>query len=310
MSAGPGRVDRDPSAATFPDAASASRSTVLTRTQLAAHAAAVLADRLDAVLGDRLRRKERRPRDGAGWIDMSAHDLSLRCPARWSVPFDDFATSVPTAASALARLALRDRDDGEPAGVAVDRVSAQLGDMDPQAAWFARWYDEELDRAGKAALRAAATTWAIGALGAVRGAELKWSPARMRHEVDGRMIQLRTTWDAATAGAHPEALLVMSGRGAGDPALELQAGFNALVDALIRREAPLRVRVGSASTASTVRFAVTAELLEHAIDWVVQLVAWRTDSSTAATVPGRWCVDCHLLDVCPDAPGAPVIDQR
>jgi len=287
----------------------ASRET-LTRAELAAHAGAVLSDRLDAAIGDHLRRKEKRPRDGAGWVDMSAHDLALRCPSWWSMPFDDFVVSVPTAASALARLALRDRHDREPAGVAVARVASQLGDMDRQAAWFAQWYDQELDRAGRAAVRAAATTWAVGALGATRGAALKWSTARMRHEVVGRMIQLRTTWDAATRGAHPDALLVMSARAPDDPVLELQAGFNALVDALIRKQAPLRVRVGSASTAGTVKFAVTSELLERTIDRVVQLVVWHVDRSAAPTVPGRWCADCHILDVCPDGPGLQEIEVR
>ena len=163
---------------------------------------------------------------------------------------------------------------------------------------------------GRAAVRAAATTWAVGALGATRGAALKWSTARMRHEVVGRMIQLRTTWDAATRGAHPDALLVMSARAPDDPVLELQAGFNALVDALIRKQAPLRVRVGSASTAGTVKFAVTSELLERTIDRVVQLVVWHVDRSAAPTVPGRWCADCHILDVCPDGPGLQEIEVR
>lgn len=278
----------------------ASTDAVLARQELAAHAGVVLSARLDAAIGERLRRKDKRPRDGAGWVDVSAHDLAVPCPSRWSVPFDDFVVSVPTAAGALARLALRDRHDGEPPGVAVARVAAHLGDMDRQAAWFAEWYDQELDRAGRAALRTAATTWAVGALGVAGRASLNWSTARMRHDVDGRMIQLRTTWDAATAGARPDALLVMSGRASSDPILELQAGFNALVDALIRKQAPARVRVGSASTASNRAFAVTDGLLERTIDRVVQLVSWRVERDLAPTVPGRWCAECHLLDVCAD----------
>ncbi len=271
------------------------------RAALASAAGARLSDRLDELLGDRLRREQSRPRDGAGWVDVSAHDLSTVCPSRWSVPFDDFVPSAVTVAGAFGRLVLRERRDGEPVAVATDRVAEALGDADRESAWFAEWYDQELDRAGRAAVRAATTTWATGALAAVGGRQLQWSTRRHSYDVPGRTVRLRTSWDAATAGARPEVLVVLLGRAPSDPALELVAGFNALVDGLFRRQVPDRIRVGSASTASSTAVPVTGRLLETSVDAVVQLVRWRVDRDSAPTVPGRWCRDCHLLDVCPDA---------
>jgi hypothetical protein len=268
--------------------------------ELAAGARDDLVRRLDALLGDRLRLEQKRPRDGAGWVDVSAHDLSVVCPSRWSVAFDDFVVTVPTVAGAVGRVALRDRRAGEPAGVAVQRVLSSVDDLDRDAAWFADWYEQELDRAGQAAVRAAATTWASGALAAVGGRPLSWATRRQLFDVPDRTIRLRAGWDAADGVARPDVLLVMSGRAPTDPALELVAGFNALVDGLLRRRVPLRVRIGSAATASTVAFPVTAELLARTVERVVQLVAWRVEADRAPTSPGRWCRDCHLLDVCPD----------
>jgi hypothetical protein len=275
--------------------------TDLDRTALVADATRDLAERLDAVLGERLRLQEKRPRDGAGWVDVSAHDLAAVCPARWSVPFDDFVVTATTAAGAIGRVALRERRGDEPIGVAVDRVLAGVADLDRDAAWFGEWYEHELDRSGRAAARAAATTWAMGALASVSGRALTWTTRRQAADVPSRTIRLRGSWDAADAVARPDVLVVVSARAPSDPALALVAGFNALVDGMLRRQAALRVRVASPSTASTVAFPVTAELVSAAVDRVVELVRWRVDADSAPTVPGRWCRDCHLLDVCPDA---------
>lgn len=271
------------------------------RDDLAAWTRAMLAERLETRLGEQLRPQGKRPRDGAGWVDVSAHDLTAACPSRWSVPFDDFVPSVTTASGALGRLALRERRDGEPVGEAVARVAETLGDADPAAAWFASWYDQELDRAGRAALRSGATTWAVGALASVRGRSLSWSTARERHCVADRAIRLSSTWDASTGGARPEVLVVVTPRSPSEPATALVAGFNALVNGLVRGRMPARVRIASAATASSTSFPVTEELLEPVVDRVVELVGWRVDRDAAPTVPGRWCRNCHLLDVCPVA---------
>lgn len=273
------------------------------RVELAEHAKAVLVERLDEHLGDRLRSEGKRPRDGAGWIDVSAHDLGAPCGARWSVPADDFVPSASTVAGAIGRLVLRERHDAEPVGAAVARVLASLDDVDRDATWFADWYTDELDRAGRAAVIAAATTWATGALAAVEGRPLVWSTRRQTWNVPGRAVRLRATWDAADRIARPDVLVVMSARAPSDPVSALVAGFNALVDGVLRRQVPLRVRIGSASTASTTAFTVGRELIDRAIVRVVELVAWRASPSTAPTSPGWWCRDCHLLEICPDAAG-------
>jgi hypothetical protein len=275
------------------------------RLELAAAARDDLIARLDELLGERLRLERKRPRDGTGWVDVSSHDLAAVCPARWSVPFDDFVPSAATVAGAIGRVALRERRDDEPVGAAVARILSSVDELDRDAAWFADWYEQELDRAGRAAVRAAATTWATGALAVARGRRLSWATRRQLVDVPQRTIRLRGGWDASDRVARPDVLLVMSGRAPSDPALRLVAGFNALVDALLRRRVPLRVRVGSAATASSVAFPVTSELLRRAVDRVVALVGWRVDADSAPTVPGRWCRGCHLLDVCPDAETPP-----
>lgn len=270
------------------------------RVELATRARAELTGRLDGLLGERLSATGKRPRDGAGWVDVSAHDLGVRCPARWSVPFDDFVMSAATVAGAVGRLALRERDRSEPVGAAVARVLATLDDVDRDAAWFAHWYCDELDRSGRAAVAAAATTWAIGTLAAVKGRDLHWATRRQPFDVPGRMVRLRPNSDASDRAARPDVVLVMSARAPTDPVLGLVAGLDALVDGLHRRRMPLRVRVGSASTASSVAFPVTWGLLDAVIDRIVELVGWRVDPGSAPTLPGRWCSECHLLGVCPD----------
>lgn len=280
----------------------ATRSEPIDRVATAERARTHLQERLDDLLGERLRQTAKRPRDGAGWVDVSAHDLDARCPARWSVKVDDFVMSAPTVAGAVGRLALRGRGPTESVGAAVTRVLAGLGDADRDGAWFADWYCGELDRSGRAAVATAATTWATGALAAVGGRELSWVTRRTAYDVPGRTVRLKANWDASDHAARPEVLVVMSRRAPSDPMLALVAGFDALVDGVLRRQVPDRVRIGSAATGSTTRFPVTWDLVEAAVDRVVELVAWRVAPDAAPTNPGRWCADCHLSEICPDAP--------
>jgi hypothetical protein len=271
---------------------------VSARQDLATRARSRLGTALDDLLGDRLRLTEKRPRDGAGWVDVSGHDLSEPCPARWSVPVDDFAETTRTVAGAVGRLALRERTEDEAPGAVVDRVLADLVEVDPDA-FYLDWY-LGLDRSAQAAVRAASTTWAVGALRAVGGRRLVWSPRRQPADVEGRTIRLRGTWDASDRRAKPDVLVVMSGRAPADDALPALAGFNALVDGLLRREVVERVRIGSAATATTVAVPVTEDLLGLAIDRVVELVRHRVEPDAAPAVPGAWCRHCPQLDVCPE----------
>lgn len=268
------------------------------RRELANRAAARLGKALDLALGDAFRATTKRPRDGAGWFDVSGHDLAAPCPARWSVAGDDFALSTRTVAGALGRLALRERHPEEPPGVAVDRVAGDLFAVEADA-FYIDWY-EGLDRAGRAAVRAAATTWAVGALAAVGGRVLRWQTTRRTCNVADRAVRLRGGCDALDRVARPEVLVVITGRALGDDAVRVRAGFEALVDGMPRRQTVDRVRMGSAASAGTRAFPVTEELLDEAIGRVAELAAYRAVPDSAPTVPGRWCGDCAQLEVCPE----------
>lgn len=271
------------------------------RSELAHWAITELADRLEAEIGRR-----RRPSTGTtpgrpDRIDVSAHDLAAPCAAERSVPVDDFAMSASTVAGALGRLALRERADGEPVATAVARVLAGLGYSDPGEAWFARWCTDELDRSGRAAVAAAAVRWATGTLCTVRGRSLVWAARREVYDTAGGTVRLHGNWDASDRSARPEVLLVMSGRVPGDPLAGSVAGFNALVAGALRQRMPVRVRIGSAATSTTTAYRVDREMLADTIGRVVEVVGWRIEPADAPTNPGRWCGECHLLDVCPDA---------
>ena len=280
-------MSRAPAAAPSPD-----------RREVAGRARARLGAALHDLLGDRLRDTGPRPRAGGDRIDVSGHDLLEPCPARWSVPVDDFAPTTRTVAGAVGRLALRERARGEPPGAAVERVLRSLAEVDPDAVYL-DWY-HGLDRAGRAAVRAAATTWAVGALRAVGGRPLVWVPRRQAVDLEGRRIRLKGSWDACDRRVRPDVLVVMTGRPLTDDALPMLAGFTALVDGLLRGEVVHRVRMGSAAVATTVAFAVDADLLDAAIDRVLELVGHRLRSDAAPTVPGPWCRHCPQLEACPD----------
>ena len=268
------------------------------RRELAGRAAARLGEALDLALGDTFRATAKRPRDGAGWFDVSGHDLAAPCPARWSVAGDDFVLSTRTVAGALGRLALRERHPDEPPGAAVDRVAGDLFAAEADA-FYIDWF-EGLDRAGRAAVRAAATTWAVGALAAVGGRELRWQTTRRTCNVADRAVRLRGGCDALDRVARPEVLVVITGRALGADAVRVRAGFEALVDGMPRRQTVDRVRMGSAASAVTRAFPVTEELLDAAIGRVAELAAYRAVPDSAPAVPGRWCDDCPQLEVCPE----------
>jgi hypothetical protein len=279
------------------------------RTMLDAAVADLVAG-ADRVLGDRFRKEATRPRDGAGWIDVTTHDLSAPCPARWAHPstVDDYADSAANASRRLGRRVLRARRPGEPVDAAVRRVLADTDDWDTGLRdWF-----EELDRSGRATVAAAATSWAVGALNAVRGRELQWSTGHEPGDQRDRMVRHKAGWDAIDGRRRrPTTVLVMAG-GLPDPARdELVAGFTALVVGHGPRCAPERVRIGSAAGGTARAVAITPAVLGSAVDRVLELLAWRSAPDDAVAVPGQWCRWCHLLESCdvgravvePDATG-------
>lgn len=268
------------------------------RREVASRARARLGAALHDLFGDGLRATGQRARAGGGRIDLSGHDVLEPCPARGSVPVDDFAITTRTVAAAVGRLALRERAGGEPPGAAVARVLGSLADLDPDA-FYPDWY-HGLDRAGQAAVRAAATTWAVGALRAVGGRDLVWVLRRPAVDLEGSRIRLRGTQDACDRRVRPDVLVVMTGRPLTDDGLPMLAGFTALVDGLLRGEVVHRVRMGSAAEAATVAFRVDSDLVDTAIDRVVELVGHRLRPDDAPTVLGPWCRHCPQLEACAD----------
>jgi hypothetical protein len=281
-----------------PDPAPASDPDLQARRDWAVAARDLLAAGLDRVLGDGFRKDVPRPRDGAGWIDVTSYDLTGPCPARWAHPGreDDYLDSAANAARRLGRLTLRARRPGRPVA---DTVHEVLSDTDALDGHLRDWF-EGLDRAGRATVAAAAGTWAVGALGAVRGRDdLQWATQNQPVDVPGRTVRLRANWDAiAGRRSRPAAALVMSGA-VPDPARDdLVAGFTALVVGLGPGVVPERVRFGSAAAGTARAVVIAPDLLTAAVDRVLELVDLRARPDDAPERPGRWCGSCHLLESC------------
>ena len=263
-----------------------------------------LIDGLDAALGDALRRERGAPKD-ARRVVVSAYDLGTECPARWAhPPQDDYAESAANAARRLGRLALRRWQPGTDLPAVVTQV---LSDTEDWPSGLRSWF-EELDRAGRATVSAAASTWAVGALGAVDGRTgLQWVRQNETVDVAGRAVRLRGSWDAFSGTrSRPTTLLVLSGGLPGADRDRLAAGYAALVAGLGPRVVPERVRIGSAASGDTRAVTISPGVLERAVDRVVELVAHAAAPDLAPEVPGRWCSWCHLAESCDSAADRPV----
>lgn len=254
---------------------------------------------LDAALGDGLRRERGAPKD-ARRVVVSAYDLGAECPARWAhPPQGDYAESAANAARRLGRLALRRWQPGLDLPAVVTEV---LSDTEDWPSGLRSWF-EELDRAGRATVSAAASTWAVGALGAVDGRTgLQWVRQNETVDVPGRAVRLRGSWDAFSGTrSRPTTLLVLSGGLPGPDRDRLAAGYAALVAGLGPRVVPERVRIGSAASGDTRPVTISPAVLAVAVDRVVELVAHAAAPDLAPEVPGRWCSWCHLAESCDSA---------
>lgn len=272
------------------------------RAELAAAAVRRLGEALDGALGDRLARGDGERIAADDWVRIGAFDLGERCLARWSGPEDEpYRDSTRTVARRIGRRALADRRSGEPVSVAVDRV---LADEELWSAGLWEWW-RGLDRAGRAAVRAAAGTWAVGALTAVGGRDLRWATQSMPADVPGRRLRLSANWDAGHGSVVDPTTLVVVTPAPPGPLDRYRAGFAALVAALGQRRVPVRVRHASPTTGAHRAQAVTAELLELAVDRVVDLAVAAAAPADAPLSAGPWCRRCHLLDACDE--GAAVV---
>jgi hypothetical protein len=275
------------------------------RSTLLADALLRLDGALGAIRGGALRREDGRPADRSGWVDLTAFDLGAPCPARFASPVEDnYVETAPNAARRLGRLTLRRWRPGVAIGPAVASV---LSERDDWAPGLREWF-ESLDRPGRAAVAAATTTWAVGALTVTGGRtggggrRLTWSERNEPIDVPGWSVRLRGSWDALTGTrSAPHALLVLR-RGAPGPADALESGFQALACGIGPRTVPGRVAIAHAGSAAPRSVPVTAAVLAAAVDRIAELAAYRLDPEAAPTVSGRWCAHCHLAPDCPDAP--------
>lgn len=268
-----------------------------------------LREALDGALGDRLVREAQESLGWDDWVKVRGYDLGERCLARWAGPdADDYSDNVRTTAKRFALGALAERRPGESPAVALDRA-LEDHELWPSGLWT---FWQGLDRAGRAAVRAAAVSWAVGALTSIRGRGVTWvrpsSPAYIR--VDGRRIQLHANWDATHGGvAYPTTLVIVTDASPG-PLDRYRAGFAALVAALGRRCVPVRVRHASPTTGTHRAEEVTPSLLELAVDRVVELAAAAAAPDAAPVAPGGWCRYCHLLADCTEGRAAVGGDLR
>jgi hypothetical protein len=279
--------------------------------QLAAYARQRAEDAADAVLGDRLRAS------GDGPVRfVSVHSLLQRCPLRAANPADDYEDTVGNARRRVGLAGLRHAESMWASGSisadpTPDLAAAVAEAMRDRAEWShsLREWVETLSLPGRAAVHAAATTWAVDAARLVgtdqpRPADRprpKWcDPFRQpAWRIPGRRIRVGATVDAVmgTPSSGSERLLVITDATPG-PGDTIRAGHVALVRSLTSGRAPERVSLGSPATGEIRRFGVDRALLELAVDRLSEFLQLLENPADQPAVPGRWCHHCHLLDLC------------
>ncbi len=277
------------------------------RRALADAARARLVAALDGVLGDRLRTEPGvRPDYYSDGIVVGAFGLLERCGRRAAHPADDFAESVRTARRRIGLAALRRLgDDASAATHLASAVDEVVTDGNSLARGLTDWL-EGLDRAGRAAVVAAAISWAEGVVRLV-GTDpgIRWADASSaaHWNVPDRLVRVSGSHDALLGGVVRGERLLLVADGDAGPADRLRAGYLALVRSLGTQHAPVRVTLAAPSRGDLVRVEVDEGLLSLAVDRVAEHVAVRADREHAPPRPGRWCRHCHLLDVCDEGQG-------
>ena len=261
-------------------------------------------DSVEQLLGEQYRVEPGvRPNFFAEGFVVDAFRVTERCPRKLAGPQSDYRDSVAMTRRRVGLLAVRElaNSAGTSQPMLVSAAVQQvMADPTNWPASLRDWVDS-LDRAGQAAVAAAAITWAESALRLVgRDARVKWAEPSQKPKwnVPGRLVQLSASVDAVLGGvATGEKLLILSDAVPG-PGDRLRAGFTALVRTLGAKHAPVRVTVGSPATGLMQPIPVTQDLLELAADRTVEMIGLLANPESAGTVPGRWCSYCHLLDQC------------
>lgn len=285
-----------------------SPSTLDERQELARRARRRLLDALDAALGDQLVLEEgerHHRRDDLVRVDGFA--TSFRCPRRLARPADDYQDTVATVRRRIGLLALRHADEHHVSPSAprapLDLRASVGAVLDDRADWYPslREWVGGLDRAGRAAVEAAAFTWASDAarlLGAVE--RVGWTdPLRpLLWNVPGRAVQIRSSVDAVRGSLRAGQRLLLVGDAVPGPGGRIRAGHLAVVQSVLSGAAPLRVSLGSPASGAIEPVVVDDALVELAIDRIVEAVRILVRPEEAPPQPGRWCGHCHLRAVC------------
>jgi hypothetical protein len=264
------------------------------------------------VLGDRLRAEPGVKPDYYGdGVVVGGFGLLERCGRRAAHPADDFAESVHTARRRVGLAALRRiGDDASAATHAAAAVDEVLVDGMSLGRGLTEWLDG-IDRAGRAAVAAAAITWCESVVRLVgTDAGIRWadSSSSSHWNVPDRLVRVSASHDALMGGVVSGERLLLVADGAGGPADRLRAGYLALVRSLGTQHAPVRVTLAAPSRGDLARVEVDDALLSLAVDRVAEHVALRADPPAAPPTPGRWCRHCHLLDLCDE--GRARLDPR
>jgi len=253
-------------------------------------------------LGDGLRSAGVEPPDADGpgpARDWLGHHLAAEpCAARAYVVHDDFEESASTAARAIALTALAGRSTGD--DLPTDRVNAVLEVPEDLRPSLAEWL-RGLDRAGTAAVAAAATAWLVDAvaLGHRRGDEPAWQdPRTVAFKPKPWGVSLAASCDAVRASPAGINLLVVRRRASATDAR--LARRVALVWALVTGQVPASVVLGHRDSLQRDRHPVDDPMMEVALQDAVLDIGWAIAPSGAPVVPNSGCRHCPLLDSCED----------
>lgn len=274
------------------------------RRALAVAAQRRLADALDSVLADRFVAPEgAKPDYYTDGIVVDAFALVERCTRRGAMPAKDFQESVATARRRVGLAALRRlSDDASTSDHVAAAVVEVIGDGASLGRGLTEWLGQ-LDRAGRAAVAAAAITWAESLLRLVgRDPGIRWADASSSSHwnVPGRLVRLTARHDAQLGGVVSGEKLLLVADGAGGPADRLRAGYLALVRSLGMQHAPVRVTLAAPSSGELTRVEVDESLLSLATDRLAEHVAARAAPSSAPVWVSKGCIHCHLLEQCPE----------
>lgn len=276
------------------------------RIELADTARRRLASGVEAVLGDRFVQPTGQKADVyADGIVVSGFTLFDRFDGEGAErePFvnSTFNARRRVGLMALRRLADSSESVGSMAGYSGSRADAGVAGrlqlaidtvMDDPEGWpiGLRDWVESLDRSGQTAIVSATITWCAAALRLVgTDPRIVWNNPQYPNgwTVPGRLVRLTANVDASigTPG-RGEKLFVISDAEP-SPLDRVRAGYVALVRAVGIGCAPERVTAGAPSRGSMTRFDVTEDLLDLAVDQVIQAVALAAASRSLNSKSGQ-----------------------